>query len=406
MESFSRWLLVVPSFFSIALLAGCGADLTGDCTPVCGENQVCQEGSCACVFDTCGGLCCSAAQHCENSVCLPLPCPTKTECPEGLFCVDGTCVFGQACECNSECRPEGPEICDRSLGMCVPGSPPQTCIGDYECVAGNRCYSGRCMPSPPECLTNPDCTNPYHPRCLENRCVDECFSEADCGVERPVCKDGLCVKRGCTLESCERGTWCDFSDGGCKPGCDEDGDCDFGQVCRIADHSCTKVENCGGLCGASEYCDSLTATCVTECRDPAACPPGFTCEQASGRCRCTTGTCPVSSLCDAELGTCGLDPCKGKTDCPGTYTCDGGGTCIQPTPSPEGAFCLRDVDCDQKASLLCDNGLFCTSCFKSDPNFTPTFTCRKTCKPTIQDCPKSFTCRSRKPKGGLCVPKS
>jgi hypothetical protein len=161
--------------------------------------------------------------------CSDIPeCANDDDCPEGMICVDGTCVEDTTPECydDDDC-PEG-EICVD--GECVPdpsphlpwcsicstheecGGPDDLCLGGFvdgtsrcgiscdsvygDCGEGKICY--HFDDAPDQCIPEDmDCTGS----------TGECETDADCPPGQ-VCQDGTCVTPselrmvsgcGCTL---------------------------------------------------------------------------------------------------------------------------------------------------------------------------------------------------------------
>ncbi|WP_428268460.1 OmpA family protein [Haliangium sp.] len=122
----------------LALLAGCPDKKAGD--PTCKGDGDCPEGL-----------------HCVNQTCLA--CADDSHCPAGQRCVSGACQAPTEpiCRGDDEC-PAGQACVD---GACKP------CQSDGECGPGGKCNAGECeRPSP--CDVDTDCADDED--CVEGRC--------------------------------------------------------------------------------------------------------------------------------------------------------------------------------------------------------------------------------------------
>lgn len=216
-----------------------------------------------------------------------------------------------ACDCERG-------VCDEMTGACVDADP---CATDTECLDGNICDGGACVPG---CADDAACAmaDPATPLCIEGRCGDcrvddDCFgagacdpatyrcSEPDpctdsreCAGDR-VCIDGACGDRpSCADDGCPGGWQC-LPSGECAPvrvgACADDDACGPGQVC---------VDGNPSVCGA--------------CRVDDDCP---------GTQLCVTG--PDGNRCQ-EIGGCDTDD-----DCVGARACIDG-NCAQPACVDDG----------------------------------------------------------------------
>ncbi len=221
-------------------------------------------------------------------------------------------------------------------------------------LAGNRCQFG----------------------CNESQGCVECQANTDCPNGAPLCVAGQCVACGTTA------------------------DCNTGQVCEPATHTCanpcTTNANCMGGGGIAPTCDATAGTCIgcTVATQTADCPAPRTlcdpnrmqcsvclastdCGAATPACDTQTGNC-VQCLIDANCTgkfACGADHichpiCTGDTDCAGTPArphCDSVGACVE---------CTGNADCTTNANNLrvCNpNSHACVTCVtNSDCAATPT----------------------------------
>jgi hypothetical protein len=142
----------------------------GGCGKACGQNQVCQNGACACGSGLmlCSGACVSSdANHCGG--CNP--------CPNGQLCANNTCT-SMGCpsgttQCGSACVTTGG---DNTLAHCG---------GCNACPTGaTACNSGTCGCSGGQTLCG-------------SSCVDTNSSNANCGgcgrTCTGTCTNGTCV---------------------------------------------------------------------------------------------------------------------------------------------------------------------------------------------------------------------
>jgi len=296
---------------------------------------------------TCAPKPCPLDSVCVLGVCQPLdgggPCDTSSDCPDDLFCLNGTCV------------PEGDDC-------------------DPTCDTGEHCVNGTCVEDGDEC--DPACDTGYV--CLDGECVpdDECDPECE---DDEVCANGVCVPvcdPGCSSANCEN---CDTSTamcegcamgyicvaGDCLEGCTENSDCDSGEVCRngVCVTGCTYDEDCG----EDEVC--VDGICQPEdggglCEDDDDCPEGQSCSS--------------NGICQPDEG--GGD-CQTDDDCLDGQTCSPNGTC---QPDDGGGDCQTDDDCLEDQT--CVNG----TCQPDDGGGDCT---------TSADCPPGQICI-----GGTCVP--
>lgn len=216
------------------------------------------------------------------------------------------------CPDPTECTPEE---CDPA-----PGAPNYTCtdgsVGGPICErnpAGTCGWNFRTCPGP-ACSDDSDC--PPAQLCINGTCAlgggTACNADADCDPTE-VCLNGACVPgtaEVCGNTVCATGTVC------CNPSC--------------------------GICTSPNgACDQRA--CLPECTSDADCPPGDTCDPATGTC---------------ESGPVTGEPCGNNLCGTGTYCCNPScGIC-----APLGAGCTEqeclacnsDTDCGPATS--CING--------------------------------------------------
>ena len=112
----------------------------------------------------------------------PAPAATTGDCSGSQVCVEGSCQdVGQTCQFNRECAPGT---------VCLNNGCTRICSGDADCVAGDSCQGGFCQPNPNECTVSTDCPSGDH--CVSGRCLANCTSDAQCGTDLYCATDGFC----------------------------------------------------------------------------------------------------------------------------------------------------------------------------------------------------------------------
>ena len=254
-------------------------------------------------------------------------------------------------------------ICDKHLGMCIPGpkSSGESCDDDDLCTILTVCNNlGLCVGTPVICDDGKICT------------TDTCQSDLGCVflANDNVCDDG----NGCTNDDrCDAGTCAGIDTTACA--CSDDDDCSsyddgnncnglvscvFG-TCKVPQSSVKVCKNEGANPCARNICQPDSGECLImvsdngrPCDDGDACTAGDLCLQ--GLC---TGSAPRS--CDDD-NPCTMDTCIPETGClneHSLYPCDDKdactvndhcrfGTCIP------GASNICDSNtCFPKWSLMC-----------------------------------------------------
>ncbi len=366
-------LVLFVFFVSAALMAACAASAPGNtCNSDgdCPEGQFCLDGTCSTGLPE-GGE----------------PCDSDADCPGGYCDDEGACQTGaRPCEDDDDCK--GDHVCED--GACV--EPPDTSCGTaYDCELEHICVDGECEPYDPHsaCLSDDEC--PADHVCNMGEC-EGCLNDAFCidssngpkcsrgGDDEPVPAGYCYVECGPDVGECESGYQCDEDRGGlCIPACQSNADC--GQlVCDLDTNTCVN-------CTHDDECDeprtcSDTGLCIDP---PTGCTPGecasmgdaYFCDEVSGNCLlgCTQHTdcsgmdepydcnpCPSGSSCDTSTGNCtgrGDWPCDCMAlDC-GSYgqLCDASiCECVTPPGSGagQGQPCTSHDDCE--GDLGCAGG--------------------------------------------------
>ena len=320
-------------------------------------------------------------------------CKCGLECGSG-FCADGVC-------CMSDCT-EGCKVCNAptSLGQCVNRSSGENPRAESACVkmAVATCgLDGKC-----DGLGG--CRKyPVNVMCKPGMC------EGDAVVGSSVCDGAGRCKPGptriCVPFSCNPST------GDCYESCSTSSQCVSGQQCQNA--SCGKKMK-GASCQTNDQCVS------NYCADGVCC--NVACKGACVSCNLTgrEGTCwaieadkpdPRSVCKDAGRASCGQTglcdgfggcskyardtECK-PSSCTGNRqitkaTCDGRGTCMEPSIQDCNPFACRNGECTKTCTTNadCDTGIACVN---------------GTCGPKMdgQPCTASSECQKNHCVDGVC----
>jgi hypothetical protein len=396
---------------------GCLTIAGGDwCLPECAENEECRAGY-TCVF----GLCrppagtaegCEEDSDCASNVCEGGICSTEclahTECPDGLYCDEGTGV----------CL-----LDDCSSGICL-----RDCATHDDCAEGTYCTATAtggffCAQIPEEggpgtlghsCAVN-DCVSPF--QCMmrvaddpDGFCTTTCTADSDCRPDM-VCRD-----------SDNGNSYC-FPRGFCEP-CSFDGQCGF------------SVNRCVATSPAAEpggaYCSTGCTPGVGACPLDSTCKEAFLCEATNlwvDDCASCTGACTGGETpeyqCFHDYGTCRstdgalCTPCKHNGDCSEDGACLSGSgqenwvcsaPCDNDVACPDGFFCARVSGMDNqcvprnggctKPSSGKDTCQYCTDliedCLRGwcipPSSSSPTNFCFDECGAGFPDCPPYTEC--------------
>lgn len=190
-----------------------------------------------------------------------------------------------------------------------------SCRVDSDCMAGEVCAGGTCMPA--DCSVT-GCPAGMACDASTGACVPAgCATDSDCGSGL-ACRNGQCIPAGCSITGCPAGSLCDATSGQCiiqSTPCRADSDCAAGLVCDVATGTCQSAPSgCQTYgCPSGYTCDYTTGACVngsTACRTDSDCARGMVCEY--GACAypsgCQTYGCPAGYTCDYASGACIAGP--------------------------------------------------------------------------------------------------
>ena len=195
----------------------------------------------------------------------------------------------------------------------------------------------------PDCVRDSDC--PGAQFCQEGQCVDgECQNDADCDPGQ-VCliAAGVCVTPQCLQNvECPEGQFCDPADQTCKDGCTDNSNCPDGTICNPntqaceQDSECEQDSDCGDLqiC-RDDKCEDVQCVRDVDCNGPGEVCVENNCRVAEGFCD-EDADCPGEDKCDLQTNTCVEVSCP---ECPeGTECNEEVGECWE---------CATDEDCGE-----------------------------------------------------------
>ena len=325
---------------------GLGAVASGTCTAIAGTGgtpscggYLCDGTSASCPTTCTLASDCAASYYCGQGTCRPqlsngAVCSSVEQCSSG-FCSDNRCC-GAACSdscnvCAAALGASADGVCTNKAGTagapsCAPylcggsGACDSSCALDAQCVGGNFCNAGHCVPKQP--------------------LGSACASTAQCASGH--CIDGTCCDRGCGAQ-CEA---CNLSG--------KEGTCSPTRGNPVGTRPACAGES--GVCAG--VCDGVAQTCVypgaeTSCR-PATCVAAVA--TLAAHCN-ATGSCPALQVQSCAKG-CAASRCEGSTcavdsDCATGRYCSAG-VCAE-TFGP-GEACSANLQC---ASRRCVDGVCC-----------------------------------------------
>lgn len=343
--------------YCVQKINGTGCSLDSECP----NGHLCDAGDC--VWDpgapdrvlldlpppTCGdGLCEAPIESCMANGC-------PEDCGGNVFSAGGgSCLLGDACELNLDCRQGG---C--LFGTC------QLLPDGAACTDGSMCESDGCGAISRQCSSG--CT--FDSECGSGvchlfQCVDPlppgtvCDGNSDCesGICAGVClADDLDPGTVCLLDAqCASGTCTTgFCDGSCGDGfctlvpdaegcitCPGDcGLCPDGAVGCVVDAQCASGDCRGGFCGGKpngEFCIASNRCASGVCNNATCASPGSV---GLG------GTCTTSPACASGTCTAGFCVCDSSADCPSGKACVAAVCVTVPTCASNGTTCALNSAC-------------------------------------------------------------
>jgi hypothetical protein len=297
---------------------------------VCGSNQVCRGGACACRvgFKSCGSACIPESGCCGRSECASKPgtpfccdnhvcqecCPeaANRQCPSGKVCQNGHC----------EC-PTGSKLCGT------------TCINATDCcsadcpIPGQTCLNGACACPSGQTVVNGRCEGPTSCPTGQVSCNGACVTLGT-NQHCSACGDACTGGKTCQSRTCA----CPSGRVDCNGTC-----CPSGEICQGG--------QCGVSCGSSGFCPD-TAVCCPLSQNPFSGGVGICCEAGS--------VCQAVACCPADRTLqCSFAGAPGGiVCCPSTFFCCPGGGCC-----PPGDTCCPDGCCGPGS--ICAPGGGCQS---------------------------------------------
>ncbi len=178
-----------------------------------------------------------------------------------------------------------------------------------------------------------------------------CQEDGECEVGQ-ICEQGLCVK-GCREDAgCLDGEYCDQESLVCAAGC-RVGECPEGEVCERESRVCQVVpcEDDGG-CDVGQICEG--GVCAEGCREDAGCGEGEICEEAACVPGCREdGECGEGEICEGEVCA---EGCREDVGCGEGEICEDA-ACV--------SGCREDGGCDE--GEICEEAVCVAGC-RVDPD--------------------------------------
>ncbi len=283
---------------------------------ICDDGQDCTVDSCdsagGCIHkgvtgiqcsddgDTCTNDVCNADGQCVHKPVAGVACDDGSICTQTDKCLAGTCVGGNALDCNDNdpCTADG---CDPFTGCTHTPASDAVCTDDGNPCTLDQCQSGQCVHKPNEggactddgkpctldVCANGVCTHPQSQGACEdgNPCTENDLCKGGACQAGPIkaCDDGS----QCTKDSCDPTKGClhDSQSMDYKPCVASSGDCPVGACSGGScfskpNESCqTKVKI--DLCGSVDALGTCTAAgkCVAK-----SLPQGYTCPNCKSIC--------------------------------------------------------------------------------------------------------------------------
>jgi len=163
------------------------------------------------------------------------------------------------------------------------------CVNDNDCADMQVCIAGMCTGGNGEgegCGVNDPCLDGLS--CVDNKCIDPCMSDTECGAKEICDDDGKCIAVPCKMDSdCADGEWCDEPTNTCHEGCSQNSDCPNGQTCDTVKHECvdpTPECTTNDQCGEKQICDDMMCVDV-ECTTNEHCADNEICNLVDHTCK-------------------------------------------------------------------------------------------------------------------------
>jgi hypothetical protein len=286
-------------------------------------------------------------------------------------------------------------------------SPPGQCGEHLECLPGQECSGGVCIPLATDrqagsrCIRDTDCMS--WAECLAEVCT---LKAGACGVDGDCAAWESCEAHACAAvpgmcgddtdcqawQQCAGGNVCVLTPGMCatSANCSPWQTCDAGHLCVLAPNGCQDDAGCAGwqdcvsyrcatapgFCGVEADCASWqdcggAHTCVTatgycagagDCASWEQCGAGHTCELPPGSCG-VEADCAAWEDCDTTVHACTLTPgmCGTNADCASWDVCDATNVCAHgPGYCESSAGCSPWEECDAVHACVAAPG-FCSS---------------------------------------------
>jgi hypothetical protein len=216
-------------------------------TSVCNDSDLCTVGE-YCSAGGCGNgipVECDDGNPCTDDTCLPLagcihtpnsaPCNDGDVCTENDGCDAGTCVAGDAINCDDSnvCTADS---CASGLG-CVHVPTEVSCDDGNACTEEDSCNNGWCAGTLVDCDDEDQCTS------------DSCDPQAGCQHSEFECDDGNI----CTDDSCNPLYGCVFLPNTVQ--CDDDNACTDNDVCLLWECAGEEISCDDGEVCTTNACD-------------------------------------------------------------------------------------------------------------------------------------------------------
>ena len=358
-----------PNGYCVAKSSDCSNYLTEDDLNDCGDGLImCIDGRCVESTDYCRPSfeCESGYTKCSDGTCRVSPeiCPRNITCPDGRYRCDGTqicvknkteCYFGLICPFGkTKCSSDG--YCTSDISECEP-SP---IINSNGCLnGGEKCPTGRCMPSLTDCsLINNACPEDDKPfLCSNGECIEDIRkcpivdNPGECIEGKVRCPTGRCVENNTEIfrYQCSNNIGCPYnkpyrcSNGKCE---ESERNCDVTTIIENEGSTGTLISNI--VCDESKPYLCRDKSCVS---DPDFCKSTLGCQEKNQK-ACYNGYCVDSDSEDGCMKYEGFCPISNPIHCPSGSCVDDFVKCSTSFKIPicsEGEFyCVRVNQCLKK----------------------------------------------------------